>query len=106
MSLDAVRQPLDQTVVANSPSTYNDFNGTANAAVEISQALDLAPERILFVRHVGLLHDLDFSVSEGTGTERGRLRSIVRGSASASKDDKGQGYVRRGTRILITNPNS
>lgn len=58
VSLDAICQAFAQIVDAKSPFTYNHSNGVANAAVAIARKLDLAPARILFIRHAALLHDL------------------------------------------------
>jgi putative nucleotidyltransferase with HDIG domain len=58
ISLDAVCQAFAQIVDAKSPFTYNHSNGVANAAVVIARRLDFQPERVLFIRHAALLHDL------------------------------------------------
>jgi putative nucleotidyltransferase with HDIG domain len=57
-SLDAVCQAFAQIVDAKSPFTYNHSNGVANAAVAIASKLGMPSQRILFVRHAALLHDL------------------------------------------------
>ncbi len=58
VSLDAVCQAFAQIVDAKSPFTYNHSNGVANAAVATARKLDLSPERVIFIRHAALLHDL------------------------------------------------
>ncbi len=58
VSLDAVCGAFAQIVDAKSPFTYNHSNGVANAAVAIARTLGLPSDRILFVRHAALLHDL------------------------------------------------
>jgi putative nucleotidyltransferase with HDIG domain len=58
VSLDAVCQAFAQIVDAKSPFTYNHSNGVANAAVSIARRLNFDVERILFIRHAALLHDL------------------------------------------------
>ena len=58
VTLDAICQAFAQIVDAKSPFTYNHSNGVANAAVAIARKLDLPPERVLFIRHAALLHDL------------------------------------------------
>jgi HD-GYP domain-containing protein (c-di-GMP phosphodiesterase class II) len=57
-TLDTICVAFAQIVDAKSPFTYNHSNGVANAAVAIGQKLNLPPERIMFVRHAALLHDL------------------------------------------------
>lgn len=58
VSLDAVCKAFAQIVDAKSPFTYNHSNGVANAAVAIAGKLEIAPARVLFIRHAALLHDL------------------------------------------------
>jgi putative nucleotidyltransferase with HDIG domain len=58
VSLDAVCQAFAQIVDAKSPFTYNHSNGVANAAIAIARRLNFNAERILFIRHAALLHDL------------------------------------------------
>ena len=58
VTLDAICQAFAQIVDAKSPFTYNHSNGVANAAVAIARQLDLPPDRVLFIRHAALLHDL------------------------------------------------
>jgi putative nucleotidyltransferase with HDIG domain len=57
-TLDAICYAFAQVVDAKSPFTYNHSNGVANASVAIAQRLHLPRERIVFVRHAALLHDL------------------------------------------------
>ncbi len=58
LSLDAICQSFAQIVDAKSPFTYKHSNGVANAAVAIARRLGLPRDRVLFVRHAALLHDL------------------------------------------------
>src|SRR4051812_16779666 len=57
-TLDSICLAFAQIVDAKSPFTYNHSNGVANAAVAIGQTLGFGRERILFLRHAALLHDL------------------------------------------------
>ncbi len=57
-ALDAICVAFANIVDAKSPFTFNHSNGVANAAVAIARVLQLKRERILFIRHAGLLHDL------------------------------------------------
>ena len=57
-TLDAICVAFSQIVDAKSPFTFNHSKGVANASVAIARRLDLSRERILFVRHAALLHDL------------------------------------------------
>ena len=57
-TLDSICLAFAQIVDAKSPFTYNHSNGVANAAVAIGQTLGFDRNRILFLRHAALLHDL------------------------------------------------
>jgi len=57
-TLDSICVAFAQIIDAKSPFTYNHSNGVANASVAIARKLDLPRERIVFVRHAALLHDL------------------------------------------------
>lgn len=57
-TMDNICVAFAQIVDAKSPFTYNHSNGVANASVAIAKKLDLSRERVLFIRHAALLHDL------------------------------------------------
>jgi putative nucleotidyltransferase with HDIG domain len=57
-TLDAICGAFAQIVDAKSPFTFNHSNGVANASVAIARKLNLPRERVIFVRHAALLHDL------------------------------------------------
>jgi HD-GYP domain-containing protein (c-di-GMP phosphodiesterase class II) len=57
-TLDSICLAFAQIVDAKSPFTYNHSNGVAHAAIAIGQTLGFSQERILFLRHAALLHDL------------------------------------------------
>jgi HD-GYP domain-containing protein (c-di-GMP phosphodiesterase class II) len=57
-TLDSICVAFAQIVDAKSPFTFNHSNGVANASVAIAKKLNLTRERIVFVRHAALLHDL------------------------------------------------
>jgi HD-GYP domain-containing protein (c-di-GMP phosphodiesterase class II) len=57
-TLDAVCVAFANIVDSKSPFTVNHSNGVANAAVAMARILGLNKERILFIRHAALLHDL------------------------------------------------
>jgi HD-GYP domain-containing protein (c-di-GMP phosphodiesterase class II) len=57
-TLDRICGAFAQIVDAKSPFTFNHSNGVANASVTIARRLGLSPERVIFVRHAALLHDL------------------------------------------------
>ncbi len=57
-SMDNICMAFSMIVDAKSPFTYNHSLGVANAAVAIARTLGLSRERIVFVRHAALLHDL------------------------------------------------
>lgn len=57
-TLDAICVAFANIVDSKSPFTVNHSNGVANAAVAIARILGLNKERILFIRHTALLHDL------------------------------------------------
>jgi HD-GYP domain-containing protein (c-di-GMP phosphodiesterase class II) len=58
MALDSICLAFAQIVDSKSPFTYNHSNGVANATVAIAQTLGFEHDRILFLRHAALLHDL------------------------------------------------
>ncbi len=73
-TFDNICQAFAQIVDAKSPFTFNHSNGVANAAITIAQRLNLPPERILFVRHAALLHDLGkMAVSNSILEKPGKL---------------------------------
>ncbi len=57
-TLDHICGAFAQIVDAKSPFTFNHSNGVANASVTIARRLGLSPQRVIFVRHAALLHDL------------------------------------------------
>jgi len=57
-TLDSICGAFAQIVDAKSPFTFNHSNGVANASVTIARKLNLPKERVVFVRHAALLHDL------------------------------------------------
>jgi HD-GYP domain-containing protein (c-di-GMP phosphodiesterase class II) len=57
-TLDSICLAFADVVDSKSPFTYQHSNGVANTAVAIARTLNLPAERILFMRHAGLLHDL------------------------------------------------
>ena len=57
-TLDSICVAFAQIVDAKSPFTYNHSNGVANASIAIAKKLGMSRERIIFVRHAALLHDL------------------------------------------------
>lgn len=57
-TLDSICMAFAQIVDGKSPFTYNHSNGVANAAVAIARTFGLSDERILFLRHATLLHDI------------------------------------------------
>ena len=57
-TLDAICVAFANIIDAKSPFTVNHSSGVANAAVAIARVLQLKRERILFIRHAALLHDL------------------------------------------------
>jgi putative nucleotidyltransferase with HDIG domain len=57
-TMDSICVAFAQIVDAKSPFTYNHSNGVANASVAIAQKLNFPRERVLFIRHAALLHDL------------------------------------------------
>jgi HD-GYP domain-containing protein (c-di-GMP phosphodiesterase class II) len=57
-TLDSICLAFADIVDSKSPFTYQHSNGVANAAVAIARTLGLPAERIRFMRHAGLLHDL------------------------------------------------
>jgi HD-GYP domain-containing protein (c-di-GMP phosphodiesterase class II) len=57
-SLDAIAVAFANIVDAKSPYTFNHSIGVANATVTIALKVGLPKERIVFLRHAALLHDL------------------------------------------------
>jgi len=57
-TLDSICVAFANIVDAKSPFTFNHSSGVANAAVAIARTLELDRERIFFIRHAALLHDL------------------------------------------------
>jgi HD-GYP domain-containing protein (c-di-GMP phosphodiesterase class II) len=57
-TLDRICMAFSNIVDAKSPFTFNHSLGVANAAVAISRMLGLPKDRVMFVRHAALLHDL------------------------------------------------
>ena len=57
-TLDSICVAFAQIVDAKSPFTFNHSNGVANASIAIAKQLGLPRERIIFIRHAALLHDL------------------------------------------------
>ncbi len=56
--MDNICVAFASIVDAKSPFTFNHSNGVAHAAVAIGRTLGLSRERVLFLRHAALLHDL------------------------------------------------
>ena len=57
-TLDSICVAFANIVDAKSPFTFNHSSGVANAAVAIARTLQLSRERVMFIRHAALLHDL------------------------------------------------
>ena len=57
-TLDKICMAFASIVDAKSPYTFNHSAGVASAAVAIARTLGLPRERVLFVRHAALIHDL------------------------------------------------
>ncbi len=57
-TLDSICVAFANIVDAKSPFTFNHSSGVANAAVAIARKLELSRERVMFIRHAALLHDL------------------------------------------------
>ena len=73
-TLDSICLAFADVVDSKSPFTYQHSNGVANTAVAIARTLNLPAERILFMRHAGLLHDLGkMSVPNSVLEKPGRL---------------------------------
>lgn len=71
---DRICQAFAQIVDPKSPFTFNHSNGVANAAVAIAKQLDFSDDRILFVRHTALLHNLGkMAVSNAILEKPGKL---------------------------------
>ncbi len=57
-TFDSICMAFAQIVDAKSPFTYDHSNGVANAAVAMARTVGLSKERVLFLRHAALLHDI------------------------------------------------
>ncbi len=57
-TMDSICVAFANIVDAKSPFTFNHSSGVANAAVAIARTLQLSRERVVFIRHAALLHDL------------------------------------------------
>ena len=57
-TLDSICKAFAQIVDAKSPFTSTHSNGVANAAVAIARTFGLNSDRVLFLRHAALLHDI------------------------------------------------
>ncbi|HEX4134532.1 MAG TPA: HD domain-containing phosphohydrolase [Bryobacteraceae bacterium] len=57
-SVENICQAFAEIIDAKTPFTYRHSNGVAAAAVGISRQLGLPPDDIVFMRRVGLLHDV------------------------------------------------
>lgn len=57
-TLDSICLAFADIVDSKSPFTYRHSKGVANTAAAIARMLNLAPHRVQFMRHAGLLHDL------------------------------------------------
>ena len=57
-TLDNICMAFSNIVDAKSPYTFNHSIGVANAAVAVARGLGMPRERVMFVRHAALLHDL------------------------------------------------
>ena len=72
--VDNICQAFAEVVDAKSPYTYRHSVGVADAAVKITQALDLAPSTVTLVRRAALLHDIGkLSVSNSILEKPGKL---------------------------------
>jgi putative nucleotidyltransferase with HDIG domain len=58
VALDNICMAFANIIDAKSPYTLNHSVGVANATVSIARTLALSRERVLFLRHAALLHDL------------------------------------------------
>jgi HD-GYP domain-containing protein (c-di-GMP phosphodiesterase class II) len=57
-TLDSICLAFADIVDSKSPFTYRHSKGVANTAAAIARTLNLSPQRVQFMRHAGLLHDL------------------------------------------------
>lgn len=57
-TLDSICLAFADIVDSKSPFTYRHSKGVAKTAAGIARTLNLAPQRVQFMRHAGLLHDL------------------------------------------------
>ncbi len=72
--IDEICQAFAQVIDAKSHYTYSHSIGVAAAAVEIAEALSLAPQTITMVRRAALLHDIGkLSVSNAILEKPGKL---------------------------------
>ena len=72
--IDDICQAFAQVIDAKSHYTYSHSVGVASAAVEIAEALNLAPQTIVMVRRAALLHDIGkLSVSNAILEKPGKL---------------------------------
>ncbi len=72
--VDHICQAFAQVIDAKSHYTYSHSIGVASAAVEIAEALNLAPQTITMVRRAALLHDIGkLSVSNAILEKPGKL---------------------------------
>lgn len=73
-ALDSICLAFSQIVDVKSPFTFNHSKGVANAAFAMARRLQLPRERIHFIRHAALLHDLGkLSVSNAILEKPGNL---------------------------------
>ena len=72
--IDDICQAFAQVIDAKSHYTYSHSMGVASAAVEIAEALNLAPQTVTMVRRAALLHDIGkLSVSNAILEKPGKL---------------------------------
>jgi putative nucleotidyltransferase with HDIG domain len=79
--IDDICEAFAQVIDAKSHYTYSHSVGVASAAVEIAEALCLAPQTITMVRRAALLHDIGkLSVSNAILEKPGKLTEEEWGS--------------------------
>jgi HD-GYP domain-containing protein (c-di-GMP phosphodiesterase class II) len=72
--IDSLCQAFAQVIDAKSPYTFNHSVGVADAAVEIAEAMVLAPGVVTMIRRAALLHDIGkLSVSNAILEKPGKL---------------------------------
>ena len=72
--IDSICRAFAEVIDAKSPYTFTHSMGVAEAAVDISEGLGLAPQTTVFVRRAALLHDLGkLSVSNAILEKPGKL---------------------------------